>query len=90
MRLAHLSPSLTVARPPRPAEPQDIQSRMGRRLRQLRAERHWTQMRMAGDLGLDRSFLSDVERGRKAMSLRTMETLALGLKISISELVRDL
>jgi transcriptional regulator with XRE-family HTH domain len=68
----------------------DVSSRFGERLRQLRRERNLTQVRMAVDFGIDRSFISDVERGRKSISLPMLEVIALGLKMSLSELLRDL
>lgn len=68
----------------------DVSSRFGVRLRQLRRERNLTQLRMAVDFGIDRSFISDVERGRKSISLPMLEIIALGLKITLSELLRDL
>jgi serine/threonine protein phosphatase PrpC len=46
--------------------PLDVSSRFGLRLRELRRERNLTQLRMARDFGIDRSFISDVERGRKS------------------------
>src|SRR5438270_13887243 len=49
--------------------PIDVSSRFGARLRELRRERNMTQLRMATDFGIDRSFISDVERGRKSISL---------------------
>ena len=70
--------------------PLHISSRFGARLRVLRQERQLTQLRMAEDFGIDRSFISDVERGRKSISLSTLEVLALGLNISLSELLKDL
>ncbi len=70
--------------------PMDVSSRFGERLRQLRRERNLTQVRMAVDFGIDRSFISDVERGRKSISLPMLEVIALGLKMSLSELLRDL
>jgi DNA-binding XRE family transcriptional regulator len=70
--------------------PMDVSSRFGVRLRLLRRERNLTQLRMAVDFGIDRSFISDVERGRKSISLPMLEVLALGLKMSLSELLRDL
>jgi len=45
---------------------------------------------MAIDFGIDRSFISDVERGRKSISLPMLEVIALGLKMSLSELLKDL
>ena len=70
--------------------PRDVSSRFGVRLRQLRQERNLTQLRMAVDFGIDRTFISDVERGRKSISLPMLEILALGLNMSLSELFRDL
>lgn len=60
---------------------------MGQRLRELRRERQLTQLRMAVDFGIDRTFISDVETGRKSISLPFLEVIALGLKMSLSELL---
>lgn len=67
-----------------------ISSRFGVRLRELRRQRRLTQVRMAVDYGIDRSYLSDIERGRKSISLPFLEVIALGMQISMSELVKDL
>ncbi|MGI4831159.1 MAG: helix-turn-helix domain-containing protein [Janthinobacterium lividum] len=72
------------------AEPNDIQSRLGRRLRTLRRERNLTQLRMAVDFGIDRSFISDLERGRKSISLRLLEVIALGLHLTLSDLLQGI
>lgn len=68
----------------------DVSSRFGLRLRELRRERNLTQLRMATDFGIDRSFISDVERGRKSISLPMLEVIALGMNVSLSDLLRDL
>lgn len=70
--------------------PKDVSSRFGNRLRELRRERNMTQLRMATDFGIDRSFISDVERGRKSISLPMLEVIALGMHVSLSDLLRDL
>jgi DNA-binding XRE family transcriptional regulator len=67
-----------------------VSVRFGKRLRELRTERNLSQARMAKVFGIDRTFISDVERGRKAMSLTTLEIVALGLQISLSDLLRDI
>jgi len=67
--------------------PRDVSSRFGIRLRELRRERNMTQLRMAVDFGIDRSFISDVERGRKSISLPMLEVLSLGLNLSLSDLL---
>lgn len=91
-RLSGASPYRTVAPPAAKPDqlPRDISSRFGRRLRELRQERGMTQLQLAVDFGIDRTFISDVERGRKAISLTTLEILALGFKLSLSDLLRDL
>ena len=70
--------------------PLDVSSRFGVRLRQLRRDRNMTQLRMAVEFGIDRTFISDVERGRKSISLPMLEVLALGFQLSLSELLRDI
>ena len=62
----------------------------GKRLRSLRMERGYTQTQLADYLGIDRSFISDVERGKKNMSLTYLETVAQGFGITLSELTRGL
>jgi transcriptional regulator with XRE-family HTH domain len=56
----------------------------------LRKLRGWTQVRAAEELGIDRSYISDMERGKKNLCLPTMEVLAQGFEISLGQLVRGL
>jgi DNA-binding XRE family transcriptional regulator len=67
-----------------------IDARFGARVRDLRRERQWTQLYMAIHFGIDRSHISDVERGRKSMTLSLVEVVALGFEISLSELLDHL
>jgi DNA-binding XRE family transcriptional regulator len=64
--------------------------RFGRRLRELRKARGMTQQRMAIRFGINRSFLSDIEKGKTSIGLATAEILALGFEISLSELLKGL
>ena len=73
-----------------PQIPFDVSSRFGRRLRELRRERNLTQLQVALEFGIDRSFISDVERGRKAISLPFLEVIAISMNLSLSELLQDL
>ena len=63
--------------------------RFGRRLKTLRVQQGWTQVHMALHLGIDRSYLSEVERGAKSISLPMLEVLALGFRISVAQLLQD-
>ncbi len=68
----------------------DVSSRFGVRLRQFRRQQNLTQIKMATEYGIDRTFISDVERGRKSISLPMLEVIALGLHMSLSELLQDI
>lgn len=68
----------------------DIRVRLGKRVRELRQERGWTQVELAELLGIDRSYLSEIETGKKDPSLRVLKTIADGFKMNLSQLVHGL
>jgi transcriptional regulator with XRE-family HTH domain len=65
---------------------EDLLVRLGHRIRKLRRKRGWTQVVMAERVGIDRSFLADVERGKRNVSILNLDLLAKGLKVSLSQL----
>jgi transcriptional regulator with XRE-family HTH domain len=64
----------------------DLLVRLGNRIRTLRKKRGWTQVEMAEKVGIDRSFLADVERGKRNVSILNLDLMADGLKVSLSQL----
>ena len=64
----------------------DLLVRLGDRIRRLRKKRGWTQVEMAERVGIDRSFLADVERGKRNVSVLNLDLMARGLKVSLSQL----
>jgi transcriptional regulator with XRE-family HTH domain len=70
--------------------PQDLLTRLGERIRKLRKKRGWTQVEMAEKVGIDRSFLADVERGKRNISILNVELIAKGLKVSLAQLLSRL
>jgi transcriptional regulator with XRE-family HTH domain len=70
--------------------PADIRARFGLRLRSLRKKKGWTRVELADYLGLRRTYVSDLERGKRNVSLLTMEIVARGFKLSVSQLLRGL
>ena len=66
----------------------DIRELLGNRARFLRRKNGWTQVEMAEMLGVDRSYLSEIETGKKDPSLRVMKTIADGFGLSLSQLLR--
>ena len=68
----------------------DICVRFGERLRGLRKSRGWTQVYMAEHVGLDRSYLSDLERGKKEICIRNLEVIASAFSMTPAQLLSRL
>jgi transcriptional regulator with XRE-family HTH domain len=66
--------------------PQSLLVRLGNRIRTLRKQRGWTQVEMAEKVGIDRSFLADVERGKRNVSILTLFHISEGLGTTLSHL----
>ncbi len=64
----------------------NIRTKFGRNIKKLRKERKLTQEELAEIANMDRSYLSDIERGIKSISIEKIENLAIALKMEISEL----
>ena len=64
----------------------DIRERFGDAVRKRREELGLTQEDLAGRAGIHRTYLSDVERGSRNISLANIERLAAALSLRISEL----
>lgn len=87
------APGSLAARPlynVKPVNDGDVTSRFGSRLRQLRRDRNLTQMQMARRFGIDRSYISEVERGRKSISLVTLELIAMGFRMTLSDVMTNI
>ena len=52
----------------------------------MEQRRDWTQTYLAVHTGLGRAFISDLENGKKEPCLRSLEILATGFEISLSQL----
>ena len=68
----------------------DLLIRLGDRIRKLRHKQGWTQAEMAEHVGIDRSFLADVERGKRNISILNLEIIAKGFKLSLSRMLSKL
>lgn len=64
----------------------DIRERFGFAVKLRREELGWTQEDLADKARIHRTYLSDVERGSRNLSLINIERLALALLLPISEL----
>jgi len=63
---------------------ENLIKKFGQLLRQLRENNNWTQEDLAAELGVDRAYISQLERGIKNPSLKTMAKLAKVFSVQIS------
>lgn len=67
---------------------QQILLALGKRMRELRAKRGFSQEAFADHCGMHRTAMSLIERGKRVPSLRTLVTISRGFGITVSELLR--
>ncbi len=63
---------------------------LGARIAFLRKERKMSQLKLALECGVSKSYLSDLERGRRNPSAFTLRRIALALKIDPGKLLEGL
>jgi transcriptional regulator with XRE-family HTH domain len=68
----------------------DICIAFGERVKKLRKKQGLTQMQMAVNFGIDNSFLCRVEQGKQEVCIRTMQVIARGFGVSLSQLLSKL
>ncbi|MCL4423961.1 MAG: helix-turn-helix domain-containing protein [Firmicutes bacterium] len=76
--------------PPSDGEPDDktVAISIGRLLRELREGKGFTLAELGKQAGISLAHISEIERGRSAASLKTLEKLTAVLGISVSQLLR--
>lgn len=68
----------------------DALAQFGRRVRQLRVERKLSQEDLAELADLHRNYVSQIERGRRNLSLLNIIKLAEGLKVRPAKLIETI
>ena len=63
----------------------NIKEKLGSRIRSLRKELHLSQEALALKSEVDRTYVTDVENGRRNVSIEILERIIAALNISISE-----
>lgn len=67
-----------------------IQKDFGDRVRELRTQTGLSQEKFALSIGMDRTYFSSVESGKRNISLCNIKKIADGLGVSINELFKGL
>jgi transcriptional regulator with XRE-family HTH domain len=66
----------------------DICVQLGRRIRTLRQKQGWTQFEMSERLGIDRSYLAEVETGKIEVCLRNLALIAQAFDLKAWQLLK--
>ena len=62
----------------------NIKEKLGLRIKELRHELGISQEALANKAGLDRTYVTDVENGRRNISIENIEKLAIALEVSLT------
>jgi transcriptional regulator with XRE-family HTH domain len=65
----------------------DIRQRLGRNVRRLREEKGWSQEDYADRAGIHRTYVSDIERGKRNPTVTVVEKLAGPLHVAPGRLL---
>jgi transcriptional regulator with XRE-family HTH domain len=63
---------------------------LGKRVREHRRNRKWTQAELAHRCSLHRTFIGSIERGERNLSILNLRLISRTLRISLSDLFTDL
>lgn len=65
----------------------DIRGLLGNRVKKIRQKRKMSQEKLAFESNLHRTYISDIERGSRNVSIKNIEKIAKALKVSLKELM---
>jgi transcriptional regulator with XRE-family HTH domain len=63
----------------------DLKEKIGKRITELRKEKNLSQQKFAYEADIERTFLTHIEKGRKNISVNTLQRILEGLEIPIRE-----
>ena len=63
-----------------------IEVKFGHRIKELRLKQNISQEELAFRCGLSKNYISDVERGTRNVSLKSIEKIAHGFAVNLKEL----
>ena len=65
----------------------DIKKQLGQKIRELRQRKGYSQEKLASKAGLHRTYMSDIERGERNVSVENIEKIAKALSVKSSDLL---
>jgi transcriptional regulator with XRE-family HTH domain len=69
---------------------EDLAKDFGRLVRRLRSERGFSQEAFAFRVGIHRTYMGDIERGEKNVTIKTADKIARALGLTLADLFSEL
>ena len=66
----------------------DIKKQLGKKIKELRLRAGYSQEELASKAGLHRTYMSDIERGERNVSVENIKKIADALNVDPSELLK--
>jgi transcriptional regulator with XRE-family HTH domain len=60
----------------------------GKRVREIRLKRKWSQEKLAEESGLHTTYISGIERGKRNVGMENVVKLACALKVDVGQLFK--
>ncbi len=68
----------------------DVLAQLGKRIAYLRKEKNMSQLTLSFESNIAKSYISDLERGRRNPTVKILERLSLALGVTLEELFRGI
>ena len=68
----------------------DINKQLGMRIKYLRSIKKWSQEDLALEAGINKNYLSDLERGSRNPTVKVLDKIAKTLGITLEELFKGI
>ena len=68
----------------------DINKQLGMRIKYLRSLRKWSQEDLALEAGVNKNYLSDLERGSRNPTVKVLDKIAKSLGITLEQLFKGI
>ncbi len=68
----------------------ELQRKFGKVVKELRLEKSLSQESLALESGIDRTYISDIEKGERNISLQIISQLSQALQISLSDFFKKI
>ena len=81
---------LVAEHTPRIGVMQELQEKIGSRIRAIRLKRGWSQEEFADICGIHRGHMGQIERGEKDVSISTLAKVGKGLDMAVATLLKGI